>query len=74
MELNDKMIDYLEAHFPELMATATKQAYWQTLASGQSVLIAEDGNLVEVFPDGTRTFIKEIGKPQSAMIGEKITL
>ncbi len=74
MALNDKMLDYLEAHFPELMATATKQAYWQTLASGQSVLIAEDGKLIEVFPDGTKKIIKEIGQPSSATIGEKIML
>ena len=74
MELNDKMIDYLEEHLPELMATATKQAYWQTLASGQSVLIAENGKLIEVFPDGTKKFVKDIIKPQSATIGEKIRL
>lgn len=63
MQLTNKAIDYLEEHLPELMATATKQAYWQTLASGQSVLIAEEGNLVEVFPDGTRQVIKAIAKP-----------
>lgn len=63
MTLNDKTLDYLEEHLPELMATATKQAYWQTLASGQSVLIAEAGKLMEVFPDGTRKFIKDIAKP-----------
>ena len=74
MKLNDKMIDYLEEHLPELMATATKQAYWQTLASGQSVLIAESGHLVEVFPDGSKKYIKEIAKPLSATIGERIVL
>jgi hypothetical protein len=74
MELTDQMIDFLESHFPELMATATKQAYWQTLASGQSVLIAEAGNLIEVFPDGTKKIIKKIGQPLPATIGEKIIL
>ena len=74
MELNDKMIDYLEEYLPELMATATKQAYWQTLESGQSVLIAESGHLVEVFPDGSKKNIREIAKPLSATIGERIVL
>ena len=74
MELTDEMIDFLEGHFPELMATATKQAYWQTLASGQSVLIAEGGKLIEIFPDGSKKVIKEIGKPSPAKIGEKIML
>lgn len=74
MILDDKMLDYLEEHLPELMATATKQAYWQTLASGQSVLVAEAGKLVEVFPDGTRTFIKAIAKPTVGVPQEKIRL
>ena len=74
MELNDKTLDYLEEHLPELMATATKQAYWQTLASGQPVLIAEEGKLMEVFPDGTRKFIKEIAKPTTGVRLEKIRL
>lgn len=55
MELSEQAIDYIEAHLPELMATATKQAYWQTLASGHSVLIAENGKLLRVQPDGTRS-------------------
>ena len=74
MELSEKMIDYLEEHMPELMATATKQAYWQTLASGKSVLIAESGHLVEVFPDGTKKIIREIAKPLTSTIGENYSL
>ncbi len=60
MKLTDKEIDYLEAHIPELAQAAVTQAYWNTLASGNSVLIAEHGALVEVFPDGMRKFIKKL--------------
>ena len=60
MEDNEKVIDYLEQQIPELAAAATKIAYWQALASGSSVLISENGELVEVFPDGTRKFIQKI--------------
>lgn len=74
MELSEQAIDYLEQHLPELMATATKQAYWQTLASGHSVLIAENGYLVEVFPDGTKKTIKEIGKTQPSKLGKSFTI
>jgi len=42
---------------------ALQKAYWQTLASGDSVLIAEDGHIVEVKPDGTKTVVKVIKKP-----------
>lgn len=59
-KLDEKTIEYLEQHIPELADAATKQAYWQTLASGNSVLVAENGELREVFPDGTIRFVKKI--------------
>jgi hypothetical protein len=60
MKLSEKAIDYLEAHIPELAEIAFKQAYWSALASGSSVLVSENGALIEVFPDGTRQFIKKL--------------
>lgn len=60
MGLSEKAIDYLEEHIPELAEIAFKQAYWAALASGSSVLISENGNLVEVFPDGKREFKKKL--------------
>jgi hypothetical protein len=64
MTLSDKAVDYLEQQIPELAAIATRQAYWQTLASGDNVLVAENGQIVEVRPDGTRTFVKAVDKPK----------
>ena len=63
MRLNEQELDYLEQQIPILAETATKQAYWQTLALGDKVMIAEDGKLIEVSPDGSRKVIKEIEKP-----------
>jgi hypothetical protein len=63
--LNEQELDYLEQQIPILAETATKQAYWQTLASGDKVMIAEDGKLIEVSPDGSRKIIKEIEKPMN---------
>jgi hypothetical protein len=57
---NEKMIDYLEKHIPEMAQAAVKQAYWQALASGSSVLVGENGVINEVFPDGTVKFVKNI--------------
>ena len=62
MDISEKALDYLENHIPELALAATKQAYWQALASGSSVLISQDGYIMEVFPDGT-TQIVEQNKP-----------
>jgi hypothetical protein len=60
MGLSEKAIDYLEAHIPELIELAFKQAYWAALVSGSSVLMSENGSIVEVFPDGERKFIQKL--------------
>jgi hypothetical protein len=61
--LTEKEITFLEEQIPHLAETATKQAYWRSLAEGDKVMIAEDGKLIEVSPDGSRKVIKEIEKP-----------
>ena len=61
--LTDQELDFLEQQIPILAETAMKQAYWQTLTSGDKVMIAENGFLIEVSSDGSRKVVKEIGKP-----------
>lgn len=58
-QLDEKIIDFLEEHIPELAEAATKQAYWQALASGSSVLVYENGVIKENFPDGTSRIIEK---------------
>lgn len=60
MELSEEAIDYLEQQIPELAELATRQAFWQTLASGHSVTVSEGSNLVEIFPDGTKKIVGHI--------------
>ncbi len=71
MALSEEEISYLEEHIPELADAAFTQAYWAALASGSSVLIAEKGNLVEVFPDGKKKFIKHLTPPMPATPGQR---
>jgi hypothetical protein len=71
MQIDEKAIDYLEQHIPELAESAMKQAYWQALASGSSVLEHENGVIYEVFPDGTRKVVKTIPPPTPVKVGEK---
>lgn len=59
MQISEKALAYLESHIPELALAATKQAYWQALASGSSVLISRGGYIMEVFPDGTTKTIEK---------------
>ncbi len=56
MDLSEEAPDYLEEHIPELAVVAFKQAYWAALASGSTVLMSENGNLVEVFPDEPKNY------------------
>lgn len=65
MKLTEEAMIYLEERIPVLAGNATNQAFLETLAAGETVLIAEQGNIVEVFPDGTRKVIKKIGSPET---------
>lgn len=69
--ITEKAIEFLEKHIPEQAQMALKQAYWQALASGSSVLICEDGHLLEQFPDGTRKVLKKIPAPTPVSPGQK---
>lgn len=58
--MSEEEIQFLEEQIPELAIEAVRQAYLQALASGSSVLIAEDGEIREVFPDGTKRIVEKI--------------
>lgn len=62
-ELNEKTMQYLESRIPELAEGAVKKAYCKTLASGNKVLEAVNGQLVECRPDGSTRVIKPLPKP-----------
>ncbi len=74
MPLNEKDIQFLEQHIPEMADLAVKQAYWAALASGNSVLVIEDSTIVEVFPDGSRKKIKSLAPPIKIIKGQRIKL
>ncbi len=72
MILSEKAMLFLEEHIPDLADVAFKQAYWAALASGSSVLISENGDLVEVFPDGKHKFIKHLPPATPVMRGQRV--
>lgn len=63
MKLTEEAMTYLEEQIPGLAEKATNQAFLETLAAGETVLIAEEGQLIEIFPDGKRKLIREITPP-----------
>ena len=70
MATSEKTMRFLEEHIPELAQSAVTQAYWQTLASGSSVLESDNGVIYEVFPDGTRKLVKTTTPPSAVTVGE----
>ena len=63
MNYDDETLDFLEQQIPEMAAAAVKQAYWNALASGSSVLVSDtDGVIREIFPNGTSRFVEQ-GEP-----------
>jgi len=74
MNMTEESMRFLEEHIPDLADAAVKQAYWQALATGSSVLVSEEGALVEIFPDGTRKVLKQL-EPQTAVtVGQRLEL
>lgn len=72
MALSEEAMSFLEEHIPELADVAFKQAYWAALAAGSSVLVSENGDLVEVFPDGKHKFIKHLSPTTPVTRGQRL--
>lgn len=70
MSLTEESMCFLEEQIPELAEAAVRQAYWDALNSGSSVLEYDDSALVEVFPDGTRKVIKSLPAQIKATPGQ----
>jgi hypothetical protein len=61
--MKEREIQYLEEHIPELAESAVTQAYWQSLADGNSVLENENGTIYERFLDGSsKKMVKTISQ------------
>jgi hypothetical protein len=72
--MSDEAISELEAQVPALSGVAFADARRLVLASGQSVLQSENGMLFEVFPDGHRTWVKDVEPPQPVVLGQKFAI
>ncbi len=58
-KISEQAIDYLEQFIPEMADAAVRSAYWQALAAGSSVVVSNNGEITEVFPDGTTQILKK---------------
>jgi hypothetical protein len=64
----------LETQFPGESGSAFAAAREHVLASGQSILISEQGTIYRVFPDGRREVVKRIEPPTMVVSGSKFRL
>lgn len=55
-----KELDFIETNIPKLANSATKKAYVDALSAGLSVTKTIGDRIFEVYPDGTKKFIKDI--------------
>jgi hypothetical protein len=74
MPNDENEIQRLENQFPAVSGQAFAAAREKVLASGQSVLQAENGFIFRVFPDGRKEIVKQIDPPTPATPGTKLTI
>ncbi len=67
---NEQELRYLESQIPELAEGAFKQAFLQTLADGEPVMMAENNQLVELFANGTKKIIRALTSLGSTAVQE----
>jgi len=69
---DEDSIRYQEAGIPELAEGAVKQAYYQALAAGYTVVEVVNGQLVESSPDGTTRLIRSLPKAIPVKPGQRV--
>ena len=72
--MSDRDIQQLESEFPAVSGQAFAAARQKVLASGQSVLQAEDGVIYRVQPDGRKEKVKKIQPPTVVQIATRYTI
>ena len=72
--MNEESMCFLESYIPEMANLAAKQAHLQALASGHSVLKAENGYIVEIFPNGSKKKIKPLKPSIQVTPGQKLPI
>jgi hypothetical protein len=69
--LNEKTMQAMEAHIPELAGNAVKKAYYQALTTSGKVLEAVNDKLVETSAEGGQRLIRNLPAPVAVKPGSK---
>jgi hypothetical protein len=68
-ELSIEEIDHLEELIPKLAAGATHAAYLRAVAAGHTLVMAKDGLLVRIDPDGSETPLRALRAKHKVEVG-----
>lgn len=60
MTMSERQMRAAEDRIPALGRKAIKQAVAKARATGHSVVVSTDGNLIELHPDGSQRFLKKL--------------
>lgn len=66
MAMSEEQMRRVEERIPELGRQAVARAVAKARSSGHTVTVGIEGDLFEIHPDGTRTFLKKL-PPQVAV-------
>lgn len=72
MLLEKERIEQLEEEFLTKSSSAFAAAYKRARASGQTVVISQEGSLYKILPDGRKKLLKRLEKPTPVKLGHKI--
>ena len=72
--LSEEKIIELEDEFIVQSGSAFAQAYENAIASGHSVVIADNVSLFRVLSDGSREFVKDIEPLMPVKMGQKLQI
>ena len=69
-ELSDNEMDCDEEMIPKLAAAATHAAYLRAVAAGHTLIMAKNGVLVQVEPDGSEIPLRALSSKHRVKPGE----
>ena len=72
MKHSEQVIDFLENYIPERAEIATQQAFWEALNSDNGAVIAQNGDIVKLFSDGTKFILGKLPARVCVVKGQKI--
>lgn len=69
--LSEEAMRFLEGRIPELAEGAVMQAYCKALVTGNRVVEAVNGQLIEFHPDGSSKLIKTLPSATPVVPGQR---